>query len=194
MQRIVAARDEKTARCAFLLTGVPIEWPLFAIGSTLIGMIARILLPEVTDAELATPTIILELLPAGIAGIGLAYQTPNILELIFYAYTFAAAGLFFPMLGLLFCRILYGLDYRIANTRFCVSANRTQSRRGSGSFLQLVSRYLYRSGTLQPSAKISWWGFVLLPKNIARALLIYYGTCVSRRKSSVTQSRRRQWC
>jgi SSS family solute:Na+ symporter len=28
MQRIVAARDEKTARTAFLLTGVPIEWPL----------------------------------------------------------------------------------------------------------------------------------------------------------------------
>ena len=162
MQRIIAARDEKTARRAFLLTGVPIEWPLFAIGSTLIGMIARMLLPEVTDAELATPMIILELLPVGIAGIviaayvaavmstadsvlmgpvaiftndiyhkhlrpdasgedlvriarimtivlgvlgiGLAYLVPNILDLILYAYTFGAAGLFFPMLGLLFWR------------------------------------------------------------------------------------------
>ena len=72
MQRIIAARDEKTARRAFLLTGVPIEWPLFAIGSTLIGMIARMLLPDITDAELATPMVILELLPAGIAGIVIA--------------------------------------------------------------------------------------------------------------------------
>ncbi len=162
MQRIIAARDEKTARWAFLLTGVPIEWPLFAIGSTLIGMIARMLLPDVVDAELATPMIILELLPAGIAGIviaayvaavmssadsvlmgpvaiftndiyrkhlrpdasekslvrvariativlgvlgiGVAYLVPNILDLILYAYTFGAAGLFFPMLGLLFWR------------------------------------------------------------------------------------------
>ena len=160
MQRIIAARDEKTARRSFLLTGVPIEWPLFAIGSTLIGMIARMLLPEITDPEMATPMIILELLPSGIAGIviaayvaavmssadsmlmgpvvifvndiyrkrlkpeasdrelvrvariavivfgilaiGLAYRVPNVLELILYAYTFGAAGLFFPMLGLLF--------------------------------------------------------------------------------------------
>ena len=162
MQRIIAARDEKTARRSFLLTGVPIEWPLFAIGSTLIGMIARMLLPEITDPEMATPMIILELLPSGIAGIviaayvaavmssadsmlmgpvvifvndiyrkrlkpeasdrelvrvariavivfgilaiGLAYRVPNVLELILYAYTFGAAGLFFPMLGLLFWR------------------------------------------------------------------------------------------
>lgn len=162
MQRIIAARDEKTARRAFLLTGVPIEWPLFAIGSTLIGMIARMLLPDVADAELATPMIVLELLPAGIAGIviaayvaavmstadsvlmgpvaiftndiyhkyirpdsseatrvrvarvmtivlgvlgiGMAWLVPNVLDLILYAYTFGAAGLFFPMLGLLFWR------------------------------------------------------------------------------------------
>jgi len=160
LQRIVAARDEKTARRAFLLTGVPIEWPLFAIGSTLVGLFARVLTPELTDPELATPTMILTLLPAGITGIviaayiaavmssadscligpvsiftndiyrklfrpaaadgelvrvarimtivlgvaaiALAYLTPNVLELILYAYTFGAAGLFFPMLGLLF--------------------------------------------------------------------------------------------
>ena len=160
MQRIVAARDEKTARRAFFLTGIPIEWPLFAIGSTLIGMIARILLPDIADPELATPMIILELLPIGIAGIviaayiaavmstadsvlmgpvaiftndiyrkhlqpdasdaslvrvariatlvfgtlgiGMAYLVPNVLDLILYAYTFGAAGLFFPMLALLF--------------------------------------------------------------------------------------------
>jgi solute:Na+ symporter, SSS family len=162
MQRIVAARDERTARLAFLLTGVPIEWPLFAIGSTLIGLIARMLLPDLPDAELATPMVIVKLLPVGVAGvviaayiaavmstadsvlmgpvaiftndiyrkhlrpdaseqavvrtariativlgvlgIGIAYLVPNVLDLILYAYTFGAAGLFFPMLGLLFWR------------------------------------------------------------------------------------------
>ncbi len=162
LQRIVAARDERTVRHSFLLTGVPIEWPLFAIGSTLIGMIAHMLLPELTDAELATPTLIMTLLPPGLAGfviaayiaavmstadsaligpvaivtndiyrkrlrpeashasvvrvarvttlvlgtlaIGIAYLVPNVLDLMLYAYTFGAAGLFFPMLGLLFWR------------------------------------------------------------------------------------------
>jgi SSS family solute:Na+ symporter len=160
MQRIVAARDEKTARTAFLLTGVPIEWPLFAIGSTMVGLYARMLMPELADPELATPLMIMELLPAGIAGfviaaymaavmssadscligpvaiftndiyrkrinpaatnqqllkvarlvtlvlgalaIVIAYLIPRVLDLILYAYTFGAAGLFFPMLGLLF--------------------------------------------------------------------------------------------
>jgi len=160
MQRIVAARDEKTATRAFLLTGVPIEWPLFAIGSTLVGMFARMLMPDLSDPELATPMMIMTLLPAGIAGfviaayiaavmstadscligpvaiftndiyhkrinpqatkaklmsvarvttlllgvlaIFIAYMVPNVLDLILYAYTFGAAGLFFPMLGLLF--------------------------------------------------------------------------------------------
>ena len=162
MQRIVSARDERTARWSFFLTGVPIEWPLFAVGTTLIGMMARMLMPDLEDAELATPMLILELLPAGLAGIviaaymaavmstadsaligpvaiftndiwrkrirphasnrslvrvarvativlgvlaiGIAYLVPNVLDLILYAYTFGAAGLFFPMLGLLFSR------------------------------------------------------------------------------------------
>ncbi len=160
MQRIIAARDEKTARRAFFLTGVPIEWPLFAIGSTLVGLIARMLMPDIADPELATPMLIMELLPAGLAGIviaayiaavmstadsvlmgpvaiftndiycrylrpdaseqsivmvariatlvlgvlgiGMAWLVPNVLDLILYAYTFGSAGLFFPMLGLLF--------------------------------------------------------------------------------------------
>jgi SSS family solute:Na+ symporter len=162
MQRIVAARDEKTARRAFFLTGIPIEWPLFAIGSTLIGLIARMLFPDLADPELATPTVIMHLLPAGLTGvviaayiaavmssadscligpvailtndiyrkhlkpdasekslvrvartativlgvlaIAIAYLIPNVLDLILYAYTFGAAGIFFPMLGLLFWR------------------------------------------------------------------------------------------
>ena len=160
LQRVIAARDERTARRAFLLTGVPIEWPLFAVGATLVGLFARVLTPELGDAELATPTMILTLLPAGLAGlviaayiaavmssadscligpvtilthdvyrkrlrpragsaellrvarvltlllgtlaIALAYRAPSVLDLVLYAYTFGAAGLFFPMLGLLF--------------------------------------------------------------------------------------------
>ena len=162
MQRIVAARDVKTAQRGFFLTGIPIEWPLFAIGSTMIGLIARFLIPDLADPELATPMIIMQLLPAGIAGlviaayiaavmssadsclmgpvaiftndiykkylkpqssqeqlvrvaryttiflgilaIATAYLIPNVLDLILYAYTFGSAGIFFPMLGLLFWR------------------------------------------------------------------------------------------
>ncbi len=160
IQRIVAARDEKTARRGFLFAGVPVEWPLFAIGATLVGMIANMLFPDLADPEQATIKVILELLPVGLAGIvvaayvaavmstadscligpvaiftndiyrkwlkpnasdgellsvariatlvlgvlsiSLAYLVPSVLDLILYAYTFGAAGLFFPMLALLF--------------------------------------------------------------------------------------------
>ena len=160
LQRIVAARDVKTAQRAFFLTGVPIEWPMFAVGSTLVGMFARILMPELQDPELATPMMIMTLLPVGIGGLVIAayiaavmstadscligpvaiytndiyrnyinkqasdaelvrvaristvvlgvfataaaYLVPRVLDLILYAYTFGAAGIFFPMLGLLF--------------------------------------------------------------------------------------------
>ena len=160
MQRIIAARDVKTAQRGFFLTGIPIEWPLFAIGSTMIGLFARYLIPDLSDPELATPMIIMQLLPAGIAGLVIAayiaavmssadsclmgpvaiftndiykryikpnsselhlvrvaryatlilgilaivtaYLIPNVLDLILYAYTFGSAGIFFPMLGLLF--------------------------------------------------------------------------------------------
>ncbi|MDZ7643007.1 MAG: hypothetical protein U5K76_01480 [Woeseiaceae bacterium] len=40
----------------------------------------------------------------GALAIGIAYLVPNVLDLILYAYTFGAAGLFFPMPGLLFWR------------------------------------------------------------------------------------------
>ena len=48
MQRIIAARDVKTAQRGFFLTGIPIEWPLFAVGSTMIGLIARFLIPDLS--------------------------------------------------------------------------------------------------------------------------------------------------
>ena len=157
---MVAAKDERTAKLGVFLTGFPIEWPLFAVGTTLIGMFARALLPDLADPELATPALITAILPVGLTGlvvaayiaavlstadsclvgsvaifvndiyrklinpdandgelvrvsriativlgilaIGLAYMVPRIIELVLYAYTFGAAGLFFPMLALLF--------------------------------------------------------------------------------------------
>jgi len=160
IQRVIAAKDERTAKLGVFLTGFPIEWPLFALGTTLIGMFARALLPDLADPELATPALITAILPVGLRGlvvaayiaavlstadsclvgsvaifvndiyrklinpdandselvkvsriativlgilaIGLAYMVPRIIELVLYAYTFGAAGLFFPMLALLF--------------------------------------------------------------------------------------------
>ncbi len=160
IQRVIAAKDERTAKLGVFLTGFPIEWPLFALGTTLIGMFARALLPDLADPELATPALITAILPVGLTGlvvaayiaavlstadsclvgsvaifvndiyrklinpdandselvkvsriativlgilaIGLAYMVPRIIELVLYAYTFGAAGLFFPMLALLF--------------------------------------------------------------------------------------------
>lgn len=159
-QRIIAAQDEGTAKKGFFLTGIPIEWPLFAIGTTLVGMFARLMMPGMADPELATPNMIIHLLPVGISGIVvaayiaaimstadsclmgpvaifvndiykklfkpdatdsqlvkigrwatlvmgilaiyLAYKVPSVLGIVLFAYTFGAAGLFFPMLGLLF--------------------------------------------------------------------------------------------
>ncbi len=159
-QRVIAAKDENTAKWGIFLTGMPIEWPLFAIGMTLVGMLAHVLVPGLADAELATPTMIVTILPVGVAGlvvaaymaavlstadsclmgsvaiftndiyrkminpgatddqlmkvnrlavlimgafaIGLAYKIPRVIDLVMYAYTFGAGGLFFPMLALLF--------------------------------------------------------------------------------------------
>jgi len=159
-QRVIAAKDESTAKWGMFLVGIPIEWPIFAIGTTLVGLIARVLLPGLADPELATPMMIMTILPLGLSGlviaaylaavlstadscligsvaiftndiyrkiinpeatdqqlmkvnrlavlvfgalaIGLAYKIPRIIDLVLYAYTFGAAGLFFPMLALLF--------------------------------------------------------------------------------------------
>ena len=74
LQRVIAAKDKKTAKWGCFLTGVPIEWPLFAIGTVLVGMFARVLLTGLTiaDAEMAMPTMIVQILPVGIAGLVVA--------------------------------------------------------------------------------------------------------------------------
>jgi len=57
--------------------------------------------PDATNIQLMRVARIATLLMGGLA-ILIAYLIPNVLDLILYAYTFGAAGLFFPMLGLLF--------------------------------------------------------------------------------------------
>ncbi len=59
--------------------------------------------PDASEQSLVRVARIMTIV-LGVLGIGLAYLVPNILDLILYAYTFGAAGLFFPMLGLLFWR------------------------------------------------------------------------------------------
>lgn len=157
-QRIYAAKDDSVARVGFYATAF-IEWPLMGLLGTLMGLLARASFPDI-EAELAMPTMIVNTLPIGIAGIViaaylsavmstadsclmvpvanvvediyharinpnasedrlvklgqwttlvlgilaivLAYRVPRIIDLILYAYTFGAAGLFFPTLAALF--------------------------------------------------------------------------------------------
>lgn len=69
-QRIYACRDEKEARKAWFLAGL-LEWPLMAFSGVLLGMIARVLFPDV-EPEMGLPLLIAEILPAGVAGLVIA--------------------------------------------------------------------------------------------------------------------------
>ena len=59
--------------------------------------------PQARSAELLRVARVLTL-ALGVLAIGLAYLAPSVLDLVLYAYTFGAAGVFFPMLRLLFWR------------------------------------------------------------------------------------------
>ncbi|MCB1845089.1 MAG: hypothetical protein KDI09_19140, partial [Halioglobus sp.] len=59
--------------------------------------------PQASGAQMVRVARVTTLV-LGVLAIGIAYLVPNVLDLILYAYTFGAAGLFFPMLGLLFWR------------------------------------------------------------------------------------------
>ena len=61
----------------------------------------KFLRPDASEQQLVRVARVATLV-LGVLSIGMAYLVPNVLELILYAYTFGAAGLFFPMLGLLF--------------------------------------------------------------------------------------------
>ncbi|SHH32437.1 sodium:solute symporter family protein [Ferrimonas marina] len=69
-QRIYACRDIRTAKRAWYLAGF-LEYPLMAFSGVLLGMCARVLLPE-ADAESAVPIMIRDVLPLGLTGIVIA--------------------------------------------------------------------------------------------------------------------------
>lgn len=69
-QRIYACRDTQTAQRAWYLAGL-LEYPLMAFSGVLLGMCARVLLPE-ADAESAVPMMIRDVLPLGLTGIVIA--------------------------------------------------------------------------------------------------------------------------
>ncbi|MCF1426852.1 MAG: sodium:solute symporter family protein [Shewanella sp.] len=69
-QRMFACRDAAAAKRAWYLAGV-LEYPLMAFSGVVLGMCARVLLPQM-DAEMAVPAMIRDLLPIGITGIVIA--------------------------------------------------------------------------------------------------------------------------
>lgn len=69
-QRMYAAKDVRTAKRAWFLAGL-LEWPLMAFAGAALGMIARVLFPEV-DPEMGVPLLVRDVLPIGLTGLVLA--------------------------------------------------------------------------------------------------------------------------
>lgn len=69
-QRMFACRDTQTAKRAWYLAGF-LEFPLMAVSGVILGMCARVLLPDM-EPEMAVPAMIRDLLPIGITGIIIA--------------------------------------------------------------------------------------------------------------------------
>jgi SSS family solute:Na+ symporter len=69
-QRIYATRDESSARRAWYLAGL-LEYPLMAFAGVSLGLIARVMFPEV-EAEMGLPLLIREILPVGLTGVVVA--------------------------------------------------------------------------------------------------------------------------
>lgn len=69
-QRMYATRDIAAAKRAWYWAGL-LEWPLMAFTGATLGMIARVLYPEV-ESEMGLPTLIKNILPVGATGAVLA--------------------------------------------------------------------------------------------------------------------------
>ncbi len=69
-QRMYACKGVKEGRKAWYIAGV-FEWPIMAFMGVFLGMCARVLFPELTEAEseIGLPRLINEVLPIGITGI-----------------------------------------------------------------------------------------------------------------------------
>ena len=61
----------------------------------------KLINPNASDKDLMKANRLAVFILGSLA-IGLAYKIPVVIDLVMYAYTFGAAGLFFPMLALLF--------------------------------------------------------------------------------------------
>lgn len=70
LQRVYAARDARAVRLGVGLNGLALL--VFAVVFTLLGMIARMLVPDLPDQNLALPTLLLESLPPLVGALGLA--------------------------------------------------------------------------------------------------------------------------
>ncbi len=72
-QRIYATRDLKTAKRAWYFAGL-LEWPVIALMAVSLGVFARALFPEISEAEadIALPRLIVEILPVGVTGLIIA--------------------------------------------------------------------------------------------------------------------------
>ena len=70
LQRVYAARDDRAVRLGVGLNGLALL--VFAVVFTLLGMIARMLVPDLPDQNLALPTLLLESLPPLVGALGLA--------------------------------------------------------------------------------------------------------------------------
>ena len=70
LQRVYAARDDRAVRLGVGLNGLALL--VFAVVITLLGIVARMLVPDLPDQNLALPTLLLESLPPLVAALGLA--------------------------------------------------------------------------------------------------------------------------
>ena len=70
LQRVYAARDDRAVRLGVGVNGLALL--VFAVVFTLLGMIARMLVPDLPDQNLALPTLLLESLPPLVGALGLA--------------------------------------------------------------------------------------------------------------------------
>ena len=69
-QRMYACKNEKEAKKAWYIAGF-FEYPVMAFTGVFLGMCARVVFPE-SEPEMALPTLIRDVLPAGVTGIVIA--------------------------------------------------------------------------------------------------------------------------
>ncbi len=86
-QRILASRDEKTAKRAWFIAGL-FEWPIMAFMGVGLGLLARVAAEQglyanlnlLTDPEQGLPLLLVNMLPAGLLGLLLAAYFSAILS------------------------------------------------------------------------------------------------------------------